>query len=67
MNFNILDLSRNMPRGKILPVMTLKFMGDLQLMNIVDHEKLQKFLNMVQKTYDPRITYHNDLHGADVM
>ena len=29
LNFNILDLSRNMPRGKILPVMTLKYMGEL--------------------------------------
>ena len=36
-------------------------------MNIVDVDKLQKFLNIVQKTYDTRITYHNDLHGADVM
>ena len=47
--------------------MTLKFMNELELMNIVDHGKLNNFLEKVQRTYDQRITYHNDLHGADVM
>ena len=29
--------------------------------------KLEKFLNQVQSTYREELTYHNDLHGADVM
>jgi hypothetical protein len=56
-----------MPREKILPVMTTKFMNDLELMNIVDHTKLGNFLVKLQNTYQTEITYHNDLHGADVM
>jgi len=28
---------------------------------------LNFFLEKIQGTYDTRITYHNDLHGADVM
>ena len=56
-----------MPREKILPVMTTRFMKELELMNIVDQTKLHAFLDKLQRSYDQRITYHNDLHGADVM
>ena len=66
-DFNILELSRKMPREKILPVMATKFMNDLELTNIVDQGKLANFLVKLQSLYLPKITYHNDLHGADVM
>ena len=47
--------------------MTTRFMKELELMNIVDQTKLHAFLDKLQRSYDQRITYHNDLHGADVM
>ncbi len=67
LSFNILDFSRMIRREKVLPVLTLKFMNDLGLTRVVNQPKLNKFLDKVQKTYDTRITYHNDLHGTDVM
>ena len=56
-----------MQRETILPVLTTKFMNDLELMNIVDQSKLANFLVKLQGQYLTKITYHNDLHGADVM
>jgi len=39
----------------------------MNLVEIVDEGKLGVFLNKVQTTYDSKVTYHDDLHGADVM
>jgi len=55
------------PRDSVLPVLTFKLAFDMDLLEIVDEDKLSKFLNQAQKGYDPRVAYHNDLHGADVM
>ena len=32
-----------------------------------DQKRLGNFLNKVSYSYHNKITYHNDLHGADVM
>lgn len=50
-----------------MPVMTYKALADMSLLDILDEDKLGMFLNKVQSTYDSRVTYHNDLHAADVM
>ena len=47
--------------------MTMNAMQSLNLLEIVDEEKMSKFLSQVQGTYHVEIPYHNDLHGADVM
>lgn len=57
-------------RRKVLPLMTLNAMDKLNLVEgfwAFDTEKLAKFLNQVQSTYQESVQYHNDLHGADVM
>ena len=33
----------------------------------VDQEKMGNFLNKITQTYFQGLSYHNDLHGADVM
>ena len=33
----------------------------------IEETKLEKFLDKIQCTYQENLTYHNDLHGADVM
>ena len=33
----------------------------------IEESKLEKFLDKIQSTYYEKLTYHNDLHGADVM
>jgi len=47
--------------------MTFNAFQEMNLLEIVDGDKLGSFLNKAQSTYDTKVAYHNDLHGADVM
>ena len=57
-------------RGKTFTLTVFKIMRDLQATNGVlegiDNDKLLHFLNAIGKGYRRDVTYHNDLHGADV-
>ena len=73
LKFNIFELTKNIERSKVLPVMTLKAMNNLNLFEgshchwKLDKDKIVHFLIKVQNTYHVAVPYHNDLHGADVM
>ena len=43
-DYNVLDLARLIDRDKVLPVLSIKFINDLDLMRIVNQNKLNKFL-----------------------
>ena len=53
--------------------MTLNAVDCMGLMRVefgkfkISESKLEQFLIQVQCTYIEELTYHNDLHGADVM
>ena len=71
LSFSIFEFEKKLNnRRKVLPLMTLNAMDNLNLINgfwDFNMEKLAKFLNQVQSTYMVSVQYHNDMHGADVM
>jgi len=67
LTFHVLELSRKTSRKEVLPTVAQKALQDMDLMGLVNAQKLKQFLNKVQQTYNEEIAYHHDLHGADVM
>jgi hypothetical protein len=47
--------------------MVVHSINTFELQSLVDENRIGKFLSRIYKTYRQDITYHNDLHGADVM
>ena len=43
--FNVLDMSRMIPRDSVLPVLTFKLISEMDIMDIVEEDKLSKFIN----------------------
>jgi hypothetical protein len=51
-----------------LPVMSFNIMSKYQFFdNLIPHEKFQSFITEIVNGYDRKVSYHNDLHGADVL
>ena len=70
LEFNLFDFSSNVGREKALPFLALYLIRQLPewpetLQNILEN-RLVAFLNAVQQGYKSNVTYHNDLHAADV-
>ena len=66
-SFDIFNLTKQVERHQVLPVMTLKALTSLDLQPLYDQNKMAAFLDSVYSTYLQDVQYHNDLHGADVM
>lgn len=47
--------------------MAYKGFKEMNLLDLIDQNKLGLFLHKIQATYNVKVPYHNDLHGADVM
>ena len=67
-DYNIFDLN------ELIETQTMTFMSveifsrlDYFNENILNEERLINFVNKVTKGYDRNVTYHNDLHAADVL
>ena len=74
LEFNIFEFKETIKsRRKVLPVMTMNALYRMGLMSSafggyrIEEGRLEKFLDKIQCTYLENLTYHNDLHGADVM
>ena len=68
LTFDIFETETAIEDRKIfLPVVSLKIIFGCDLRPIVNDDKLVDFLTKVQSTYMTDVSYHNDLHGVDVM
>ena len=69
LDFDILDLSRDIDRNQVLPCMVVHAINELQIEDIISNckDEMSSFLKKVNSTYMQEVQYHNDLHGADVM
>jgi hypothetical protein len=65
-NFNIFAFSDLMGREKTLPLLSIHFFMQNDLMKLVNERKFSNFLVKVTSTYQKEVQYHNDLHGIDV-
>jgi hypothetical protein len=66
LEFNIFELQKGLGRDHTMSLVGWKIMENLNLIEIVNEEKLACFLDKIYLTYSRDIQYHNDLHGADV-
>ena len=66
-DYNIFDLN-DLVETQSMTFMSIEIFTRLNFFNhkILDEEVLRKFVNEISKGYDRNITYHNDLHAADV-
>ena len=48
MSFDIMEMSKQTSRSKILPIMTFKALADMNVTELIDEKKLGLFLNKVQ-------------------
>lgn len=46
---------------------TVFMLSQLEVMPILEENKLASFLDKIQNGYHHEVEYHNDLHGVDVM
>jgi len=49
-----------------MPLVSWSILESLDLIEIVNEEKLAIFLDNIYLSYNRDVQYHNDLHGADV-
>ena len=65
--FNIFDFSEQAGRPHVIKLTVMKALKDLDLFGMIQNDSLVAFLRKISRTYDYKVQYHNDLHGADVM
>ena len=65
--FNIFDFSEQAGRPHVIKLTVTKAVKDLGLLSMIQNDSLVAFLRKISGTYDYKVQYHNDLHGADVM
>lgn len=53
-------------RESAMPLVSWSILESLDLIEIVNEEKLAIFLDNIYLSYNRDVQYHNDLHGADV-
>ena len=66
-DYNIFELNE-LIETKSMTFMSVEIFKRLEFFNkkIISEDKLKKFVNEIVKGYDRKVTYHNDLHAADV-
>lgn len=68
-SFNIFEYAKKVPRNMVLPSLGYYLIMeklDLSKQMNINRTKLCHYLFAIQKGYYEEVTYHNDLHGADV-
>ena len=71
-NFNIHVFAQDIGRSHALPYLITHLLDSVPLFyerdnsQTINYQKLVLFLNQIQKGYRKSVSYHNDLHGADV-
>jgi hypothetical protein len=67
-DYNIFELDELLEKHT-LPYLSMEIMSKLNYFEekLLGEEKFRYFLREVTKGYDRNVTYHNDLHAADVL
>ena len=67
-NFDIFKLESLIGYNNVLPLVGRTILENLGLLDegILNQDKLDNFLNALNKQYKPETLYHNSMHGADV-
>jgi hypothetical protein len=66
-SFDIFQANAKLGRENLLPFMVMDALQKLEGYELLDEDRLIRFLMKVKDTYREDVQYHNDLHGADVM
>ena len=65
--FDMFEFQEKCGRPNCLPIVTTYSLMQLDLLNLVDQEKMPAFCHKIYNTYRQDVEYHNDLHGSDVL
>ena len=65
-NFNIFDLSKNVGRGNILPIIGYYIFNRFGFYNILKYNKYENWCRKIADGYIKSNSYHTDLHAADI-
>lgn len=68
LDYNIFELNE-LVETQSLSFLSLEIFKKLDFFNkkIINEDRFKKFVDKVTKGYDRNVTYHNDLHAADVL
>jgi|LauGreDrversion4_2_1035121.scaffolds.fasta_scaffold601477_3 hypothetical protein len=68
LDYNIFELNE-LVETQSLSILSLEIFKKLDYFNkkLLNEDRLKKFVDKVSKGYDRNVTYHNDLHAADVL
>ena len=67
-DFNIHAFTRASKRSRTMKIIATKILRDSGInKGMINEVPMSNFLSKISKTYNQKIEYHNDLHGADVM
>lgn len=65
-DFSIFKVTKMLGRENTLNLVGWKILENLDLIDIINEEKLACFMDKIYLAYSRDVQYHNDLHGADV-
>jgi hypothetical protein len=67
LDYNIFELNE-LVETHSMTFMSVEIFGRLDFFSqkILNEDRLMKFVDEITKGYDRNVTYHNDLHAADV-
>ncbi len=68
LDYNIFELNE-LVETQSLTIISVEIFKKLDYFNkkLLNEDRLKKFVDKVTKGYDRNVTYHNDLHAADVL
>lgn len=64
--FNVHDFEKKVLRANVIPIVGKALYQKLNLMEIINCEKLDRFLKNISDGYIPTVAYHNSIHAADI-
>lgn len=65
-SFSIFKVTKELTRDTTFPLLAWKIMDNLGLIEICNEEKFACFIDKIYLKYSRDVSYHNDIHGADV-
>jgi hypothetical protein len=67
-NFNIFEVCKSLDRSNVLPTIFNDVVRQLKMKELysIESNKLENFLLKIQAGYNKHVSYHNDLHAADL-
>jgi hypothetical protein len=65
-DFNIHEFDSQVGRANVLPIIGKTIFKTLELMDLINTDKLDNFLYKISSGYFDKVQYHNSVHAADV-